>query len=126
MSKSLVKREDPMREVATVSQNQITQAITRFGQYIDRTGAKASSEKGMALSINGAIKKYYGKSRDEMPRDMLLHCSSTLVRVVMIFEQGMDAMRDRADIKREIRAALKAGGESYHTMIVQQHVTDAA
>jgi hypothetical protein len=116
MSKSLVKRGDPMRDVVAVSQNQLMQTVTNFGKYVDDTGAKATSERGLVMSINGAIKKYYGLPRNEMGKEMLLHVSSALVRIIGIVESGMETRRTRDDIKTDIRAILKDSGESYHAI----------
>lgn len=116
MSKSLVKRGDPMRDVVAVSQNQLMQTVTNFGKYVDDTGARATSERGLVIAINGAIKRYYGKSRNEMEQDMLLHVSSALVRIIGVVENGMVERRTREDIKDQIRSILKTSGESYHAI----------
>jgi hypothetical protein len=113
MSKSLAIRTDPLHAMAAASQTHLIDAVTRFGGYADRTGAMATSMKGLVISINRDIKRAYGMSRDDMPRDMLLHVSSALVRVVEIIEGGMRDQETRADIKRAVHAAIEASGASY-------------
>lgn len=116
MNNLIVKRGDAVREMAVISQNQLAETVSNFALYVDSTGAKSSSPKGQVLSINSAIKRYYGVSRDDMPRDMLLHVSSALMRVIDLFDHGMKAGLTRAEIKLSVRNTLKASGESYHAL----------
>jgi hypothetical protein len=121
MAKELVKHADPMREVAVSSQNALMAAVTQFGHYVDRAGVAATSPKGMVISINRDIKRAYGVARDDMPRDMLLHVSSALVRVVAVIEQGIQDRETRDEIKRAVHAAIKASGESYLALTGTNH-----
>lgn len=116
MSKSLVRHSDPVRAMAAASQSALMASVSQFGQYVDESGAKASSERGLVVSINRAIKKHYGLARDEMPRDMLLHASSAIDRVVGLIEQGMSDGQSRREIKDGIRSIIRAYGESYHAL----------
>lgn len=116
MDKSLVRHSDPVRAMAVASQNALMEQVTRFGQYVDVTGAKATSERGLVVSINRAIKKHYGMARDEMPRDMLLHASSALNRVVALIDLGITGGQSRREIKDGIRSIIRAYGESYHAL----------
>jgi hypothetical protein len=122
MSKSLVTRTDPLHAMAAASQTHLMETVTRFGGYADRTGAMATSMKGLVISINRDIKRAYGMARDDMPRDMLLHVSSALVRVVEIIECGMRDGETRADIKRAVHAAIQASGASYAGLMGSAHV----
>lgn len=121
MSKSLVRRKDPVRAMAIVAQNDLIASVSHFAEYTDPTGARASSPKGLAISINSAIKRYYGMPRSDMPRGMLLHVSSVLVRVVEWIEQGIQEERTRDEIKRGIRGLLREGGESYTSLMEVRH-----
>lgn len=114
--RALVKRDDPMREVAIVSQNELMQVVSQFGNYIDDTGATATSERGLVVSINKAIKLHYGLPREDMPRDMLLHVASLLDRIINLIDKGMKERKTRQEIKRAIRETIRAGGESYKAL----------
>jgi hypothetical protein len=116
MGKALVKHDDPIRAMAAASQTSLMATVSTFGQYVDNDGKHASSEKGLVLTINRAVKKYYGMARDEMPRDMLLHVSSALDRVVQLIARGMAERQSRREIKDGIKATIKAFGESYHAL----------
>jgi hypothetical protein len=116
MNNLIIKRGDQARELAVTSHNQLIESVNQFALYVDDTGAKSTSPKGQVLSINSAIKRYYGVSRDDMPRDMLLHVSSVLLRVVDLFDHGMKTHQTRAEIKLAVRNTIKASGESYHAI----------
>lgn len=116
MVKSLVRHDDPVRAMAAASQTALVASVSNFGQYVDASGGHATSERGLVVSINRAIKKHYGLARDEMPRDMLLHASSALDRVVTLIENGMVKGQSRREIKDGIRSIIRAYGESYHAL----------
>lgn len=113
MSKSLVRASDPVHTVAVAAQTRLMDSVTRFGGYVDRSGCMATSMKGLVVSINRDIKRAYGLAREDMPRDMLLHVSSALERVIGIIDRGTREQETRATIKSAIHAAIKASGESY-------------
>lgn len=116
MGKSLVSLSDPVRAMAVASQNALMDQVTRFGQYVDVTGAKATSEKGLVVTINRYIKKYYGCAVDEMSRDMLLHSSSAKDRIVSFMAIGIEKGTTRREIKDGIHSIIRAYGESYHAL----------
>lgn len=116
MSKSLARVNDPTHAVAVASQTRLMETVTRFGSYVDRTGCAATSMRGLVVSINRDIKRAYGLAREDMPRDMLLHVSSVLVRVVDLIDRGISEHETRAAIKSAVHAAIKASGESYHAL----------
>lgn len=121
MSKSLIRAFDPVHAVAVASQTRLMDSVTRFSGYVDRTGHAASSKKGLVISINRDIKRAYGLAREDMPRDMLLHVSSALERVIDIIDRGTHEQETRATIKSAIHAAIKASGESYGALTGGSH-----
>lgn len=116
MSKELTTLAEIERNVATVAQNNLMAAVKTFGQYVDSTGAAATSERGLVIAINRAFKRHYGLDRGHMPRDMLMHASSALIRIVTLIDNGMRESETREAIKREIQRIIKTSGESYHAM----------
>lgn len=121
MSKAIARTEDPVRAVAVAAQTRLMDSVTRFGGYVDRTGHAATSVKGLVVSINRDIKRAYGLAREDMPRDMLLHASSALERVIDIIDRGTREQETRATIKSAIHAAIKASGESYGALTGGSH-----
>lgn len=121
MSKSLVRQSDPVRAIAITAQRSLIDAVTRFGAYVDHTGQGATSLKGLALSLNVAIKREYGLARDDMPRDMLLHLLSSIDRVLHIIERGEAEYTSRATIKAAIHDEIKASAASYHALVGGHH-----
>lgn len=116
MANSLVPVSDPIRAMAIATQIQLTQTITQFAGYVDPTGHAATSPKGLAITINRLIKRYYGLGVDEMPRDMLLHAASAKHRASERIERGMQTGESRAAIKQAVHAIIQLSGESYATL----------
>jgi hypothetical protein len=123
MGKSLVRHEDPMREISIVSHNELMQAVSKFGGYTDSTGEAATSEKGLMVSINKRVKVHFGMAREEMPRDMLLHVASLYDRIIAMIDRGMRDGKTRREIKQAIGSTIKASAESYKTLTETAHAS---
>lgn len=121
MAKALVKR-DQIRALACITQSELQEIVTTFGGYVDVTGAHATSTRGLVVSVNKAIKAHYGLAREEMPRGMLLHVASLLERIIGLIDHGMKGGATRAEIKSEIRDAIRKSAESYHALEAELHV----
>jgi hypothetical protein len=121
MAKALVRHQDPMREMAIVSHNDLMLAVSKFGGYVDKTGAAATSEKGLMVSINKRVKVHYGMAREEMPRDMLLHVASLYDRIISILDRGIRDGKTRREIKLAIDATIKVSAQSYKSLTETAH-----
>lgn len=116
MSKSIAVRSEA-RDLSVASSNELTSAVTAFGQYTDPSGVAATSPAGLMKSFNNAVKREFGLPVDAMTQDMQLHVASLRIRVATIIKDGMESRALRADIKRMIRESVKVSASAYQMMV---------
>ena len=110
-SKALVV-DKAFHAVTAAAYHVLQDAVTRFAEYVDPTGKKATSPKGFVITMNRRVEQAFG------PMDTLTRRGECLLQALRysvdeIIEHGMREQHTREAIKRRVYAAFDQHGACY-------------